>query len=281
MNKIQLIANIDTNYVFHMLSVAKCGYDNEYGEKYRNLYPQEDLAVLKKYENMITVRGGEHCGELYPLLVTEPACAKTDVKTYYSGLLGMIENNEVPEEFTKYIEPVRDISKVMIRHYDSFCSGIWGKEEQKIRSYIPEVMEKFETTGFTDMAEELVGVELPGKYFIATMVSSVKDGAEAIDISKEQDVFGIDRSPEHAFFFIGHEFIIYLLFEALKNEDAFKSVDTWKMTEGLSEFLLRQIVGQGLPWESCRDYIDLYEKWWNEGCRSVIKLYRRAIMEGK
>ncbi len=33
MNKIVFAVNKDTNYVFHMLSVSKCGYDNAYGEK--------------------------------------------------------------------------------------------------------------------------------------------------------------------------------------------------------------------------------------------------------
>ena len=48
MNKIRFDANMDTNYVFHMLSVAKCGYDNAYGEFYRDLYPAEDWQCLKK-----------------------------------------------------------------------------------------------------------------------------------------------------------------------------------------------------------------------------------------
>lgn len=47
MNKIHFTANKDTNYIFHMLSVAKCGYDNQYGDKYKSLYPNEDLTVLK------------------------------------------------------------------------------------------------------------------------------------------------------------------------------------------------------------------------------------------
>ena len=64
-NKIRFTANKDTNYVFHMLSVAKCGYDNEYGNHYRHLYPKEDLALLKSNEKLITVCGGEHCGMLY------------------------------------------------------------------------------------------------------------------------------------------------------------------------------------------------------------------------
>lgn len=41
MNKIKLIANRETNYVYHMLSVAKCGYDNDYGRKYRGLYEEQ------------------------------------------------------------------------------------------------------------------------------------------------------------------------------------------------------------------------------------------------
>ena len=49
MNKIKLIANRETNYVYHMLSVAKCGYDNDYGRKYRECYAENDLASSNKY----------------------------------------------------------------------------------------------------------------------------------------------------------------------------------------------------------------------------------------
>ncbi len=71
MNKVRFVANKDTNYVFHMLSVAKCGYDNTYGSYYRNLYPAEDLAVIKENEPLLSVCGGEHCGFLYGTLVSE------------------------------------------------------------------------------------------------------------------------------------------------------------------------------------------------------------------
>lgn len=277
MNKIKFTANKDTNYVFHMLSVAKCGYNNEYGERYRGLYPKEDLEVLKSYESMITVCGGEHCGELYGLLAAQPACAYMPAKEYYAGLIQMIDNNEVPEESIKYIDTVRDISEIMIKYYDHYCDEIWKTEEQKITSYIPEVLEMFEKSDFTQKAEDLLGTILPTESFTAAMVSSVKGGAEAIDISNEQDVFGIDRASKDTFCFIGHEFIIYLLIEALKDEPAFKTLSTWNQTEGLAEFFLRQLLGETLPWSECQKYIDLYEKWWNEGCRSTVELYRKAI----
>ena len=87
MNKIRFIANMDTNYVFHMLSVSKCGYDNSYGQHYAPRYPAEDLAVLKTQEKLITVRGGEHCGALYGIFVCEAACAKLSAKDYYTKLI--------------------------------------------------------------------------------------------------------------------------------------------------------------------------------------------------
>ena len=76
MNKIKFAANKDTNYVFHMLSVARCGYDNAYGEKYRRHYAEEDLMVISQNRELLTVCGGEHCGELFWLMVSEAACAK-------------------------------------------------------------------------------------------------------------------------------------------------------------------------------------------------------------
>ena len=53
------------------------------------------------------------------------------------------------------------------------------------------------------------------------MVASVQHGPDAIDISETQDIFGISRSPEDSFLFIGHEFIIYLLKQALREEEPF------------------------------------------------------------
>ena len=55
MNRIRFAANPDTNYVYHMLSVARCGYDNTYGARFRPDYPPEDLAILNSHEDMITV----------------------------------------------------------------------------------------------------------------------------------------------------------------------------------------------------------------------------------
>lgn len=278
MNKIKFAANRDTNYVFHMLSVAKCGYDNAYGDCYRSIYPAEDLEIIKENEQLLTVCGGEHCGFLFGTLVGSPACADcyTSAKDYYTELIRMTENDEVPPEFEEYIDVVINVSKVMIKHYDYYIENIWGNEEKKIKEYIPQVLRLFEESHFTDKAEELVGCKLSHEFFTATLVTSVENGAEAIDISAEQDVFGIERAPIDAFYFIGHEFIIYLLFSALKNENAFRSFETWNITEGLAEYYLKKTMGVRV-FDSHQKYVDFFEKCEKTETLSVIELYRKGL----
>ena len=276
LNTLRFIANPDTNYVFHMLSVARVGYDNAYGARFRNDYPEEDLAVLKSYEDLLTVRGGEHCGALYYMMVTLPACAEQSAKEYYTDLLDEAINGPVPPEAEVYRPIVADICRVMIRHYDDYVARIWPGQEADIRRYIPQVEAWFASSDFTARAVELVGCGLPGETFTATMVTSVENGAEAIDISKQLDVFGIVRNPVDAFYFIGHEFIIYLLKNALKDENAFRAFETWPITEGLAEYYLKRILGDTRFFTAQAKIVDFLEQ---QPELPAAELYRLAYQE--
>lgn len=276
MNTLRFIANPDTNYVFHMLSVARVGYDNAYGARFRSDYPEEDLAVLKGYEELLTVCGGEHCGELYHMMVTLPACAEQSAKEYYVALLDEAISGPVPPEAEVYRPIVADICRVMIRHYDDYVARIWPGQEADIRRYIPQVEARFASSDFTARAVELVGCGLPGETFTATMVTSVENGAEAIDISKQLDVFGIVRNPVDAFYFIGHEFIIYLLKNALKDENAFRAFETWPITEGMAEYYLKRILGDTRFFTEQAKIVDFLEQ---QPELPAAELYRLACQE--
>ena len=276
MNTLRFIANPDTNYVFHMLSVARVGYDNAYGARFRPDYPAEDLAVLKGYEALLTVRGGEHCGALYHMMVTLPACAEQSAKDYYTDLLDEAINGPVPPDAEVYRPIVADICRVMIRHYDDYVARIWPGQEADIRRYIPQVEARFASSDFTARAVELVGCGLPGETFTATMVTSVENGAEAIDISKELDVFGTVRNPVDAFYFIGHEFIIYLLKNALKDENAFRAFETWPITEGMAEYYLKRILGDTRFFTAQAKIVDFLEQ---QPELPAEELYRLACQE--
>lgn len=276
MTQLRFTANADTNYVYHMLSVARCGYDNAYGERFRADYPAEDLAIIKSYEDMLTVRGGEHCGALYYMMVVLPACAEQSAKEYYTALLDQAENGPVPPEGEVYRPIVAEVCRVLIRHYDDYIIRIWPEQEADIRRYIPQVEAQFSGSGFADRAIQLVGCSLPGESFTATMVTSVENGAEAIDISPELDVFGIVRDPEDAFWFIGHEFIIYLLKNALREDNAFRSFATWPITEGLAEYYLKRLLGSTRFFNAQAKVVSFLEEHPGADCLTAAELYRLA-----
>ena len=277
MNKIRFVANRDTNYVFHMLSVSKCGYDNSYGDYYARLYPQEDLAVLKGHEKLITVCGGEHCGALYGILVCEAASAKLSAKDYYTELLHQVTDNSISNDLLQHSQAICQIAEVMIRHYDYFIENVWNIEQAKIAAYIPAVQQLFDDRGFAEKAEKAVGIKLSHDYFIATLVTSIENGAEAIDITDEQDVFGIERTPLDAFYFIAHEFIIYLLFNALKEENAFKELNTWSITEGLAEYYLKQILGDTRFFDAQKNWVAFFEQTNQLNQLDAVELYRQGL----
>ena len=276
MNKILFSADPDINYVFHMLSVAKCGYDNAYGEKYRERYDSADMKCIKDHEFHLTVRGGEHCGDWYGPMVCEPARSGLTAKQYYMETIAWIEsgNLELPDNTLASI--VR-VCRVMIRYYDDFMENIWPEEKRRITGYIDTMRKLFEESDFSTKAEALVGVSLPEPGFTAALVSSVEGGAEAIDITDTQDVFGIDRNPEAEKAFISHEFIIYLLKIALKDEDAFLSFGNWMLTEGLAEYYLQKTDSNSRSFQSCQEQAEVYRQLENTCGTDAVTLYRAAL----
>ncbi len=275
MNKILFSADPDINYVFHMLSVSKCGYDNAYGEKYRGRADAADLKCMKDQELRLTVRGGEHCGEWYGPMVCGPARSGLSAKDYYAETIDWIASGrlELPEDA---LADIVRVCRIMIRYYDDFMEHIWPAERERITEYIGPVRRAFEESDFTEKAEAAVGVSLPPPWFTAALVSSVADGAEAIDITDAQDVFGIDRGAEAEKAFISHEFIIYLLKIALKDEDAFRSAGSRTLTEGLAEYYLQKIEGNVMTFRACQEQAEAYRRLEKTCGTDAVTLYRAA-----
>ena len=163
----------------------------------------------------------------------------------------------------------------MVLCCDHYIDNIWPDDRKAILAHIAEVMPLFEQRGFSSRAEEKVGCAPPAGGFCARMVASVRDGAEAIDLAENEVVFGIDRSPEWAFRLIGHEYIICLLKNSLRAEDAFRDAQTWGITEGLAEYYYKEVTGESF-FPGVGRYVAFFEAQREEGAFSAAELWRRA-----
>ena len=284
MNKIRFEINPNINYLYHMLSVARCGYDNDYGAKYRLLYPAEELAAFADNSELLTIQGGVHWGALYSLLIFNPAGYAESLTAYYGELLDICESiraGSIPEGVDESLVPYTDLigrlSQILLKNQDAYFRDIFPGEREKIAAAIVLVQAWFEEHDFTARAEKLVGCELEAEAFTATMVSSVAHGPEAIDLTAEKDLFGIDHSTMDAVYFIGHEFIIYLLKAALRKENAFRSNTTWPLTEALAEYYLKRLMGDTRFFDGQREWRTFYEQQSPE--LTAVQLYRLALQE--
>ena len=284
MNKIRFEIDPNVNYLYHMLSVARCGYDNDYGAKYRPLYPAEELAAFSDNRELLTIQGGVHWGELYSLLIFNPAGYAESLPDYYGEVLATCESIRagvipewVDEPLIPYTALIGQLSQILLKHREGYLRDIFPGERARIAEAIAPVQAWFGTHDFTARAVELVGCELAAEAFTATMVSSVAHGPEAIDLTPEKDLFGIDRSTMDAVYFIGHEFIIYLLKSALREEDAFRSNATWPLTEALAEYYLKRLMGDTRFFDGQREWRMFYER--QAPGLTAVQLYRLALQE--
>jgi hypothetical protein len=105
MKKIRALLSRNANYVYHMLSVSKAGYDNNYGRKYRTIHNLEDIKALNKLKDYITVSGGKHIGELY-WFISHPASLTDSIslKPYYTALEHLFRTRDFSKSYEKFGE---------------------------------------------------------------------------------------------------------------------------------------------------------------------------------
>jgi hypothetical protein len=289
-----------------MLSVAKCGYDNEYGNQYAPYHSENDLKVLKENESLITVKGGEYIGKLYGLFIL-PARFEIEATLYYESLGHLYETGNFEENIKKYKEiykfflseneeellpsvqelynaflqhreAIVMIFDVMRRNYNIYCDKIiWEKSKEELVAYAKAVGDIFVEKDISHTLEKLTNISLQND-FIATFVNSISGGAEAIDLSESLDVFGIGRNYEETVKFISHEFVIYLLIQEFESRETFFKY--WAYTEGLAEFYLTLVGLESGSFSDLQNIIEYYKKVYGENHHlSALELFMKAKEE--
>lgn len=290
--KIKAAVRKNCNYIYHMLSVSNCGYDNEYGRKYKPLHDPADLQILKNHEDYITVAGGEHSGALYQLCVALPASLEDDVSlpAYFEALIDLFETDNIAHNFEKYKEiyeqsfatagaainldslkefyayneplkkEIAAISKVMHTNYGIYSEQVWEASSKELAAVADALNRQFSAADYSSKWESLLNCEYSQDAFWALMCNSIEGGPNCIDISNSKDVFYHSGEYASTAKLISHEFGIYLLKEALKNTDAFQGFAYYELVEGLAEYFNIIVSGGHTEWDWGEEYIHFYQQ---------------------
>jgi hypothetical protein len=314
MGKINCVASLETNYVFHMLAVSECGYHNDYGKEHRHFHCESDLAVLRKHESLLTVSGGKGSGALYGLLVITPCSFEGSAFRFYQALSDLLSKGDVkrnaaefsslylalfktdsPEEamaalsgFFSECAPYRvaiaEICRVMAANVPVFLKTIWPDVEKELKAYCEELRKAIDSFAAVDALEEAIGGKLD-QGFSASICAAMGNGPQGIDVSEAVDLFGCDRDCRSNALFILHEVTIYLLKKALAGTDAFLGFSKWILTETMAEFYLRLVLKEGSFFPADGPILSLFEKRWaDEGPMPAKELFEkvdRIVYQGK
>lgn len=307
---IKAVVSKNCNYVYHMLSVANCGYDNAYGQQYKSLHSQTDLQTLKKYETYLTVVGGEHSGELYVLCVALPASLRDDISlpTYFEAIAHLFEAGDIDQNFARYqdiyeqsfptigatvdIESLRafyesneplkqeivDISKVMSNNYSIYSNKVWKISEQELSAVVDELNQQLSNTAYMQKWEEQLNCNYEYGDFLAVICNSLEHGPNCIDISFNKDVFYHSGTYASTAKLISHEFGIYLLKDVLADTEAFQDFAYYNLVEGLAEYYNTIVSGGHTDGDWGDTYIDFYRQLHEqEPAITAEEMFERAV----
>lgn len=265
MGKIQCVYDMNNNFFFHLMSVSKIGYDNDYGKKYANTIEEKDIATLKKYEKELTMKGGEYDGKLF-------------WTGMYAGnasdAIEQIKNGQGFPGFESYTTALLEIFEVFQKYHDDYCKNIWPQEEKKLSKIVLEWQKNFDEEKLEEKAEKLTGIK-SDTIFYATLITSIAHGVEAIlydgGDGNIYDLFGIDRDYKSARFMFLHEYIITLL-----QKQILFSIEDYYRIEGLAEYYCEELIGKSYNFTNMNKYIDFYRAKRAEKTYSPKELFEAA-----
>ncbi|GEM_PF-1872661 len=299
----------NSNYIYHMLSVAKCGYDNNYGDTNKSYHSAEDLQILKQHETLLTVIGGEHSGDLYTICVSLPASLDDSISlvTYFEALADLFSTGSLEQNFETYqeiyeqsfatlgaeitlesmqlfyadAEPLKqeltEICSVLRDNYTIYINNIWPATETELTAVVNELNEVFSQNGYDQSWESLLNCTYPQDTFQALITNSMENGANCINITSEKDIFYHEDSITSTINLISHEFGIYMLMAELDNTPAFQDFTYFRLAEGLAEYYNTIVTGDSTNWEWADEYVEFYrQQSENEPELSAEELFWRA-----
>lgn len=235
----------NSNYVYHMLAVAGCGYDSDYGNNYKESYDSKDLKILKENEYLISVSGGEHEGILYEVLIGKAAAVPDEesIVSYYEDIITNLDKTD------KNAEAMKQIAEVMSHNYSVYCEKIWPQVQPKLQAYTEELQKYFIDKKHLKRWEEELGYKYHSN-FEALICEALEGGPEAILITDSKDIFAQKDSEniENRVSFISHEAGMALVkqngFFGMQSVE--ELLEKYHTLESTVEYYNRKIVGYEL-----------------------------------
>lgn len=243
--RITAIPELGANYIFHLMAVAKIGFDSEYAQKYVDSISKNDKNYLKKWENLLIFETGTE-GSLTAILIVLPAYINLDsenkLKSYFDLLnAGLSTKNtlDFQKKFAKYLKKltkdwiypknfgqylntlskhkdiIRSIGDIYARNFNFYIKNIWPSEKSQMDKIAKKIISYFKKRDIIEKWETLLQIKFKYEEYQILLCSAIKNGPNAISVGYERNIFYSGTEIKHTLHFISHEVGTHLLSDDL------------------------------------------------------------------
>lgn len=292
MKKINFVISLNANYIYHMLSISKCGYINMYRTKYKNLHRQDDINKLFFNKHLLSVADGKKLGTLYKLITNPILSDEQDIVSYYSILYELFSTYDIKENFNKYYEinhlffdgmshfdlykeyqryknEISAISKVMIENFEIYKQKVWPDTQKEIQKVINSLNKIFTRRDYIDEWEKLLKVNYEDDFY-AYLCNAISNGPQGIAFANNKVLFSSTEYEDHLCNLISHELGLAMLKKVIKDYQ-------YEIIESLAEFYNRQITEGDKLNRYNEKYIYIFESLKKENL-TPLQLYNKAYV---
>lgn len=248
--QIVITAPFASNYLWHLLVVARIGYKNtEYEEMYKNTIDSADIHYLNQHASYLVFGEGRSGIFTWPLIFLPSYLeleSKNDFTRYYQILqnafttrnfkeivssyptvkwddpfikmssqlffLSDDEIKELDEEIEKHLPVLNKLTRIILHNISSYEKHVWPIAKQDMEKRLLFLQNYFNSHNYIMLWEEFMNTQFKEeKYYIQLNYAS-KNGSDANSLSYDKNIFFYDYPIERTIEFISHEVGTHIVF---------------------------------------------------------------------
>jgi hypothetical protein len=271
--KIEAVVEIGPNYIFHLMAVARVGFNSEYADIYHESVKSLDITYLQSQKEQLSFLFG-HGGDLVGLIINLPAYFCLNNQTAFSQYFKILEDGYTQRNFGRwfeyyeknlkdliiwfgvddfnayltdwliqiysgYREIISKIAEIIDRNFENYIKQVWPIEIEKLNATALQINEYFGEKNIISEWEFLTGRIFKSDHYQIVLSSAIKNGPNANSLGYDRVVFHHDRPFEYTTQLISHEIGTHILidiFNEIKKLDIYEYDLLYATYECLAKF---------------------------------------------
>lgn len=294
--KITMVVEEWPNYIYHLMGVAKVGFDSDYADIYKDMIKPEDKEYLKNHKNLLTFSEG-HEADLPYMMIFFPAYIRLESKNDFAEYFNLLNkgfkinnfseflqkyaafikkqkewppspecNEEYLKSLSKYKDVINELGKIYVRNYEIYNKKVWPAEKLKMDKIAKKLNDYLKDKNTILRWEKVTGLTFKFNEYQIVLCSAIKNGPSANSLGYERNIFYSGDSFDYLTQFISHETGTHILvydFMDIFNSKKYNFDDLYRAMELCAKFYNTIVLNTN----------DIYNMWGKSLDAQYMKIY--------